>query len=161
MKSISFYKKLGVVIGLLLIPFSFQVQAQVVQTEGDGLSKGIFSTLKGAAGGAFETGEKSVAGDQLLSQIFVKWMNIAIGGLGLVAVILLVYAGYLWLTAGGETGPIQKAKTVIKRVIIGMVVVGMAYGIITFALGAFIPEGQTERDGASTASDKAQPKTDE
>ena len=101
------------VASLLAIAFLFlasSANAQIVGT-GDKLKSGINSGLKEAAGGAFEVGGKNAAaGDVLLSQIFVQWMNIAIGALGLVAVVLFVYAGYLWLTAGGESGPIQKQK---------------------------------------------------
>ena len=46
-----------------------------------------------------------------------------------------------------------KAKTIIKRVIIGMVIVGMAYGIVTFVLGSFIPAGQQDNPEAKTAEE--------
>lgn len=59
-------------------------------------------------------------------------INTGIGILGVVAVALVVYAGGLWITAAGNDDKVEKAKSIIKTTVIGMVVVGLAYAITLF-----------------------------
>ncbi|MBI5230521.1 MAG: hypothetical protein HY981_04465 [Candidatus Magasanikbacteria bacterium] len=49
--------------------------------------------------------------------------------LGMVFVGLVVYAGFLWLTAGGEEDKIKTAKGLITNGVIGIAIVLSAYGI--------------------------------
>lgn len=49
--------------------------------------------------------------------------------LGMVFVGLVAYAGFLWLTAGGEEEKIKTAKGLITNGIIGIAIVLSAYGI--------------------------------
>ncbi len=51
---------------------------------------------------------------------------------GIIFLILMVYAGYLWMTAAGEEAQVEKAQNIIKASIIGIVVVLSAYAITTF-----------------------------
>lgn len=43
-----------------------------------------------------------------------------------IVVIMFMYAGFLLITAGGDTTQIQKAKTIFKRVIIGFIIMFIA-----------------------------------
>lgn len=43
-----------------------------------------------------------------------------------IVVIMFMYAGFLLITAGGDTNQIQKAKTVFKRVVIGFIIMFVA-----------------------------------
>lgn len=51
---------------------------------------------------------------------------------GIIFLILMVYAGYLWMTARGENEQVEKAKNIIQASIIGIVIVLSAYAITTF-----------------------------
>jgi len=66
--------------------------------------------------------------------------NIVIGivraGLGLVGtvfLVLIVYAGVLWMTAGGNDEQVTQAKKTMVRVFIGLVIVISSYSISLFA----------------------------
>ena len=61
----------------------------------------------------------------------------AIGLMGIFFFILMVYGGFLWMTARGNDEQVTKAQDLIKDAIIGMIVVVMAYGI-TVAVGKMI-----------------------
>ncbi|EKE01302.1 MAG: hypothetical protein ACD_21C00164G0001 [uncultured bacterium] len=56
-------------------------------------------------------------------------VNILIGLLGLVFLVLLVYGGVIWVLAKGNEEEIGKAKTVLFRAIIGLVIILSAYGM--------------------------------
>lgn len=50
--------------------------------------------------------------------------------LAFVFMILLLYAGVIWVLARGNEEQITKAKTILKRAVIGLIIVLSAYGII-------------------------------
>lgn len=54
--------------------------------------------------------------------------------LGVVFLVLMVYAGYLWMTARGEEEQINKAHEIIIAAVIGMIIVVAAYSITTFVV---------------------------
>ena len=54
--------------------------------------------------------------------------------LGTVAVILIVYAGFLWMTAGGNEEQITKAKKLILNATIGLIIILSAYAIAAFVI---------------------------
>jgi amino acid transporter len=57
-----------------------------------------------------------------------------LGLLGIIFVILIISAGYNWMTAAGEEEKVNKAKDTIKRAIIGIIITIGAYAITYFVL---------------------------
>jgi hypothetical protein len=49
--------------------------------------------------------------------------------LGIIFIILILYAGYNWMTAAGEEQKVTKAKDTIKRAIIGLLILVSSYAI--------------------------------
>lgn len=69
-------------------------------------------------------------------------INAFLGLLGLVAVVLIVYAGYLWMTAGGEEDKITTAKQIMTNAAIGLAIILAAFAIVQFIFRALnIPTG--------------------
>ncbi len=65
--------------------------------------------------------------EELIDKIidFILWVAIAI------APIMLLYAGFLFVTAGGDSQKITQAKTIITYTVIGLAVVLLAKGLIS------------------------------
>lgn len=61
--------------------------------------------------------------------------------LGLVFMILTIYAGVKWMTAQGNTAQIDAAKDTITRAIIGLVISVAAYGLTYFVINIFYSKG--------------------
>ncbi len=57
--------------------------------------------------------------------------------LATIAVLLIIYAGFLWMTAQGKEDQIQRAKDVLKNATIGVIIIIMAYAIVTFIISLF------------------------
>jgi hypothetical protein len=53
---------------------------------------------------------------------------------GAIFLALMVYAGFLWMTAYGEEEPITKAKKIITASIIGIVIVVGAYSLTDYII---------------------------
>lgn len=54
--------------------------------------------------------------------------------LGVIFLILVIYAGFLWMTASGNDEQITKAKNILKASIIGVIIVMGAYAITYFVV---------------------------
>ncbi len=52
--------------------------------------------------------------------------------LGIIFVILIIFSGYQWMTAGGNEDQVKKATARIKNAVIGLIIVVFAYGITAF-----------------------------
>jgi hypothetical protein len=52
-----------------------------------------------------------------------------LGFLGIIAVILILYGGFKWMTAAGDEGNIDTAKKIIAAGVIGLVIILAAFGI--------------------------------
>ncbi len=63
-------------------------------------------------------------------------INIFLGFLGVIFLVLLLYAGFLWMTAQGDPKTVEKAKNILKQAVIGLVIIASAWAITTFVLNA-------------------------
>jgi len=73
-----------------------------------------------------------------LGVVVARIINAALGLLGLVAVIIIIYAGVLWMTAMGQEDKVAKAKRVLIEAVIGLIIIILSFAIaqfIFFALG--------------------------
>lgn len=83
------------------------------------------------------TGSKSGLGTQKsLPQLVGGLIQQAIGLLGIVLVVLVIYAGFLWMTAQGNEEKIKKAKGIISNAVVGLVLIFAAYSITGFVVDA-------------------------
>ncbi|KKU47757.1 hypothetical protein A3H10_02980 [Candidatus Uhrbacteria bacterium RIFCSPLOWO2_12_FULL_46_10] len=65
----------------------------------------------------------------LISRV-VAIVNIFLGFFGLIFIILIFYGGYLWMTAAGNEQRVEEAQNVLRRAIIGVVIV-LSAGVVT------------------------------
>ncbi len=54
--------------------------------------------------------------------------------LGVVVLVIIVYAGFLWMTAGGNEDQVKKAKQWLINAIIGLALILAAYAISSFVV---------------------------
>lgn len=67
-------------------------------------------------------------------QIVMKIIQIALSFLGFIAVVIVIYAGFLWMTSGGNEDRITEAKRWLRNGVIGLLIILSAWGIVTFVL---------------------------
>ena len=61
-------------------------------------------------------------------------INISLGLLGVIAVGIIMWGGFVWMTSGGEEDKIRSAQTIIRNGVIGLVIILSAWGITLFIL---------------------------
>ncbi|MBU1130651.1 Ig-like domain-containing protein [Patescibacteria group bacterium] len=114
-KKFFFLVALLLVLGIFLVP-SF-VSAQ-------DLSLGI------------EYGSALNLGSRDLRDIIAAIVNVVLGFLGVVAVLICLYGGFTWMTAGGSPDKIEKAKKILINGAIGLIIILSAFAIVNFLVKA-------------------------
>lgn len=69
-----------------------------------------------------------------IEDTIISIVNWVLALLGLIAVIMILYGGFVWLTAAGNEDKVASAKKVISAAIIGLIIVLLAYAIVTFVV---------------------------
>lgn len=80
---------------------------------------------------------------QELPEIIGGIIKTALGILGVVAAILIIYAGYVWMTARGKEERVTKAKETLEAAIIGLVIIMAAYAITYFVVDRLMQASST------------------
>ncbi|MFA6588432.1 MAG: pilin [Patescibacteria group bacterium] len=69
-----------------------------------------------------------------LKQTILNVVSFVLGLLGLIAVVMILYGGFIWLTAGGNEDKVGSAKKIISSAIIGLIIVLLAWAIVNFVI---------------------------
>lgn len=77
------------------------------------------------------------------SHSIVAILGVVINGffalLGMIFIILTIYAGFTWMTAGGDEQKVTKARSTIQRAVIGLLITVCSAAIWTFIFGFLDP----------------------
>ena len=65
-------------------------------------------------------------------------INVLLGFLGIIAVVIILYGGFVWMTAGGSEDKVKKAQQIIVAGAIGLAIILSAYAITIFVISEFI-----------------------
>lgn len=113
---------------LIIISFSFLIAISFVNAASDTVS----GLLDGAGKKAlYDTSKNNITNVPLLIGGVLK-MFITL--LGVIFLGLLIYAGYLWMTARGDATQADKSKTIMTQAVIGLLITVAAYAISYFVL---------------------------
>lgn len=67
-------------------------------------------------------------------EIVINLINWVLGILALIAVVLILFGGFKWMTAAGNPSKVEEAQKLLIAAIIGMVIVMAAWGISLYAV---------------------------
>ncbi len=92
------------------------------------------------------------AADKLsLARTMAAIIKTVLSLLGVIFIILIIYAGFIWTTSSGEEDKINKAKKMIASAVVGLFIILAAYAITIFVIdrivGATVGGGGTEGGG--------------
>ncbi len=66
--------------------------------------------------------------------IAARIINVALGLLGIIFLGLVIYAGFLWMTSGGNSENTEKAKTLLRNAVIGLIIILSSWAITRYVL---------------------------
>ena len=103
---------------------------------------------------ALDTGLEAAAPQSLLNIYSIPQaarilINAALSLLGVIFIIMIILAGFKWMTASGDPKKVEEARDNIKNAVIGLAVVLAAYAITYFVFQALGVEGFNSNGGAN------------
>ncbi len=78
----------------------------------------------------------ATGGEGSFRSFIMTIVNFALGFLGLVAVLMVIYGGFLYLSSAGDEGSAKKGKTVILYAVIGIILIFASFALINTVLQA-------------------------
>ena len=126
MKKISKYLVSLAILALLVLPLlTLPALAQTNTNDPYGINS-VNNGLNGTLGGA----------NTDLRTIIARIINFALGFLGIIAVVIILFGGFKWMTAAGNEDKVSEARKLLVAGIIGLVIILAAWAVSTFVIGA-------------------------
>lgn len=91
-----------------------------------GIFEQMVSGFTGAAQNAYGIGQEKAEDPNAFSNNLISIINYLLTFLGIVFFLITLYAGWLWLTARGNTEEVEKAKKILQEAIIALIIVLLA-----------------------------------
>ncbi|MEW6610379.1 MAG: pilin [Patescibacteria group bacterium] len=76
--------------------------------------------------------------DFTLPEIIGRIINVALTLLGIIFLVLIVYAGFKWMLARGREEEVERAQKIIESSIIGLIVIILAFAISKFVFATIL-----------------------
>lgn len=118
-------RTLALIGGLLLVPLvaSAALSSSTVEARCGGVDTAIINCSQGGGSKVEDTGVWGIL-------VFV--INILTAGVGVLALVGIVYGAILYTSAGGNPEQVKKARTVFVNVVIGVVSFGAMFTLLNF-----------------------------
>jgi len=118
-------------------------------------SPALAATTTPAGGGGINTyGMEDPAGGLKVPQLVARILNWALPLTGSLLLLMFVWGGLQWFTAGGDKGKVEKATKTLTNAAIGMMIIIGAYIIVdnlVTKLGQAIEGGTSNPGGGPSA----------
>lgn len=124
------------IVSALLVPVFVSAQTSSIRTE-------AFSQLNSAAG----SGGAGFGNYKDPRETASRVIRVVLGLIGTIFIVLAVYSGFLWMTAGGEEENITKAKGILRAAIIGLAIILSAYSVTIFVSDKLLKATSGNGDG--------------
>ncbi len=99
-----------------------------------------------------ECNMNEVTGDNKLMNRVNIIINVALGVLGLVAVVMIIMGGLNYTTSAGDAAKVKKAKDTITYGVIGLVVALLAFAIVNFVLTSAFGNGTSSSSSSQDSN---------
>lgn len=66
--------------------------------------------------------------------IVARFINVSLSILGILAVVIIVFAGFRWMTAGGNEEQTKSARNILVAAVIGLIIILTAFSVANFIL---------------------------
>lgn len=124
---------LALLVNLLIAPSEILAQNNAAGSAGPDT---ILGTLRNTGNAAKYNTDPSKEGIPAYVDLVGQVLNAFFAVVGIILIVLMIHAGYLWMTARGAEEQVTKAKDQIRQAIVGFIILAGAYAITYFVLTA-------------------------
>ncbi|MDD4290294.1 MAG: Ig-like domain-containing protein [Patescibacteria group bacterium] len=72
--------------------------------------------------------------DTDIEHLVTNIIQIFLGFLGFIALVIIIYGGFMWMMSGGNQEKTTKAKGILKSAIVGLIIILLSYIIVSFVM---------------------------
>lgn len=98
------------------------------------IAKGINQGANGAAGTSEACDTGTGVNESSITSAARKIVNLISIVVGVVAVVMIIFGGFRYITSGGDSGKVGNAKNSLIYAIVGLIIVALAQLIVRFVL---------------------------
>ena len=80
--------------------------------------------------------DRGVSKEKNLNKLIIAWMKFFLSVVAVISVVAIVFAGFLYVTSGGDDGQSEKAKKIIMWVALGIILIFGSYAIVNTVMKA-------------------------
>ena len=123
----------SLVAGLLVLISGLALAPAVYAAPSDAAADAC-AGVTAAGGGSCSTGSSGTDVKTIINTVItlLSWI------IGVIAVIMIIYGGFKFVTSAGDSGKVTSARSTIIYALIGLVIVALAQTIVKFVIGQFI-----------------------
>ncbi|MCB9798650.1 hypothetical protein H6758_02905 [Candidatus Nomurabacteria bacterium] len=81
-----------------------------------------------------EFGSNTGLGKSDVRITIARIIKVVLSVLGILTLVLILFAGFKWMTAGGDESNVDSAKMIMKNAVIGLAIVMVSYALTDFIL---------------------------
>lgn len=116
-----------VTVSCISLPFVSSAQeSQILQGTGGGTSTQDVIT------------DTTGLGTENPEDITISLVNVVLGFLSLVAVVIIMYGGFTWMTAAGNEDKIKTAQDILKAAVIGLIIILASWALTNYLINTAI-----------------------
>lgn len=132
-------RKLAALITGLSLVFAFALpayaQSTVQQSINNGLCQGSNLQIS-SSNSYYGSSGCSATGGINIDSILRHMVNVLSAIIGVVAVIMIIFGGFRYITSGGSDTSVTSAKNTILYAIVGLVIVALSQALVRFVIKA-------------------------
>lgn len=121
------YKKTKIILIIFLVSSCFFFALKVVKAQITENALDKMNPISDVYGASSSTAPS-------ISEIVASIIQYALSFLGVIFLILLIYGGFIWMTASGDQEKITKSKEILQSSIIGLIIILTSYTITYFVI---------------------------
>lgn len=76
----------------------------------------------------------STQGEDSFRVLLLTFLDFFLGFLGLLAVLMVIYGGFLYMTAGGDDSKVENGKKIIMYSVVGIIIILIAFALVNTVL---------------------------
>ena len=117
---------------LMLVPVT--AYAQTPSQNCNKIQQGINNGINSATNSGASCGSGAPTITSGIKKIAVEVIDILSVVVGIIAVIMIIYGGFRYISSGGESNSVSSAKTTLIYAIVGLIIVALAQVIVHWVL---------------------------
>ncbi|MFA7286051.1 MAG: hypothetical protein WC052_00040 [Patescibacteria group bacterium] len=75
-----------------------------------------------------------------IKTVIARIVRVLLGFLGIIAVLIVLYGGFQWMTAAGNEERVSSARATLTAGLIGLIIILSAYAIASFIISTLLSE---------------------